>query len=266
MILLVPIMGCGPLLAWKRGRLQGPVAQMFILLAVALVVAMAAAWLIQERRHLGFAGLGLAAWLFLATLRAFAQRLALARGTAIEVLRRCARLPRATYGMCLAHGGMALTIAGISAMALWQEETIVALAPGERTMIAGYEVTLQSVRTENGPNYQAEVGRFVIASNGRPLEELAAERRYYPFPGQATSEVAIRSNLFRNIYVALGEPDASGKSTVRLYYHPLAPWIWLGALAMALGGVISLTDRRHRVGAPRRAQAPRPAPAGAAAE
>jgi cytochrome c-type biogenesis protein CcmF len=165
-----------------------------------------------------------------------------------------------------AHGGLAVTIAGITAMTIWQQENIMALAPGERTAIAEYEVTLQSVSAEKGPNYQAEVGRFAIAPKGRIVDKLAAERRFYPFPGQVTSEVAIRSNLYRNIYVALGEQDASGWSTVCLYYRPLAPWILLGTLAMALGGMISLTDRRHRVGAPRRAQSTQPAPVGAAAE
>jgi cytochrome c-type biogenesis protein CcmF len=92
--------GLNPLLAWKRGRMKGPLVQMIGLLAVTIVVMLAVIWLVQERRHLGFVGLGLAAWLSVATLRAFGQRLALRRGSAVDVLRRLVTLPRAVYGMC----------------------------------------------------------------------------------------------------------------------------------------------------------------------
>jgi cytochrome c-type biogenesis protein CcmF len=82
--------------------------------------------------------------------------------------------------------------------------------------------------------------------------ELISERRFYPVRQQQTTAAGIRTNLISNLYVAIGEPDNSGAWAVRFYYHPFMPWVWIGALTMALGGFVSLCDRRLRVGVPQR--------------
>jgi cytochrome c-type biogenesis protein CcmF len=105
-------------------------------------------------------------------------------------------------------------------------------------------------------------GPFDVTLDGSAITTLTAERRFYHVQQQQTTHTGIRTNLISNIYVTLGEPDGSGRWVVRLYYHPLAPWLWLGGLTMALGGFISLSDRRFRVGAPQRARGTlNPAPA-----
>jgi cytochrome c-type biogenesis protein CcmF len=80
---------------------------------------------------------------------------------------------------------------------------------------------------------------------------MTAERRFYPLQKVQTNQTGIRTNLISNIYIALGEADSNGGWTVRLYYHPLAPWLWIGGFTMAFGGFVSLSDRRLRVGVPK---------------
>jgi cytochrome c-type biogenesis protein CcmF len=162
--------------------------------------------------------------------------------------------PRSVYGLVLAHAGMGITVAGITAMSAWQEEQLRALPVGGTLDVGGYHVTLKSVDSLNGPNYQAERALFDISSGGSPVATTFAERRYYPVRRSQTTEAGIHTNLISNVYVAIGEKNGSKGWTVRAYYHPLAPWIWFGPIVMALGGFVSLSDRRFRVGAPRRAR------------
>jgi cytochrome c-type biogenesis protein CcmF len=126
-------------------------------------------------------------------------------------------------------------------------------------------VTLKSVEDVTGPNWQAERAMFDLSSGGSPVTTLSTERRFYQVRRSQTTEAGIHTNLLSNVYLAIGEKNGSNEWTVRAYYHPLAPWIWFGPLVMALGGFVSLSDRRFRVGAPRRSRAAR-APALAPAE
>jgi cytochrome c-type biogenesis protein CcmF len=86
------------------------------------------------------------------------------------------------------------------------------------------------------------------------IAEMHPEKRFFPLEKGTQTDVAIRTNLLSDVYAVIGDPDGKGGYTLRLYYNPLVPWIWLGAAVMAFGGLVSLSDRRHRVGAPRRAR------------
>jgi cytochrome c-type biogenesis protein CcmF len=107
-----------------------------------------------------------------------------------------------------------------------------------------------------GANFQFQRAHLTVTRDGKPVTVLEPERRFYPVQRQGTSETAIRTNLFGDLYSAMGDPDGTGAYVLRLYYHPLVPWIWGGALIMALGGMVSLSDRRFRVGAPVRRAVP----------
>jgi len=133
-----------------------------------------------------------------------------------------------------------------------------AMKPGDSAEIAGYTVNLHQVVRAPGPNYESERGVFEILKGSEPVTTLTAERRFYPVQQTSTSHTGIWTNLISNLYIALGEPDNHGKWTIRLYHHPMAPSIWFGFALMAVGGFVSLSDRRFRIGAPQRA---RPAPA-----
>ena len=125
---------------------------------------------------------------------------------------------------------------------------------GDQTRIGFYDVKLTKVEAVPGPNYQAERGTFELSQSGATFRVMNAEHRFYPLQQQQTNQTGIRTNLISNTYIALGDADNNGGWTVRLYYHPMAPWLWIGGFMMALGGFISLSDRRLRVGIAQKAK------------
>jgi cytochrome c-type biogenesis protein CcmF len=251
MVPLLIAMAIGPMLPWKRGDLYAALSRLkvaFVVTAAAALVTLAA----TGAHSIGAAcGLALAAWLFAATLTELAERVRLAadpRGA----LRRALHLPRATWGMILAHGGMAVVIAGITGSNAWTQERIVDARPGDKIELAGYTIALDAVNQVSGPDYTATRADMRLLRHDREIAELHPEKRFFPVENGSATGVAIRTNLLADVYAVIGDPDGKGGYTLRLYWNPLVPWIWLGAAAMALGGIVSLTDRRHRVGAPAR--------------
>jgi cytochrome c-type biogenesis protein CcmF len=153
--------------------------------------------------------------------------------------------------MTLAHLGLAGVIAGAAAASLWTEEKILTMRPGQTVSLAGYDIRFDGADTRQGPNYTSLHGAFDVSRNHMPVATLDAERRRYVVGGQETTEAAIRTTQAGDIYAVIGEAQADGY-VVRLYYKPLVAWIWAGAAVMVLGGLMSLSDRRLRVGAPAR--------------
>jgi cytochrome c-type biogenesis protein CcmF len=194
----------------------------------------------------------LAAWLLIGTLAEWAQRVKLGRVGLGASLRRARDLPRAAYGMTLAHAGLAVLILGVTGSSAWKQEEIRLMRPGETVTSAGYTYRFEGVESVEGPNYRAERGRFTVERDGRAIAVLQPEKRLYPVQNMPTTEAAIRTNGFADLYAVLGDPDGKGAWAVRLYHEPLVPWIWAGILIMAAGGMVSLSDRRLRVGAPGR--------------
>ena len=260
---LVAFMGVGPLLTWKRGDLLAALSRLKIA-ATAILVATALTLFVAgvSVSHIGGAvGLGMAAWLATATLLEWAERVKVMRAGALA---RALNLPRAAHGMSLAHLGMALLIAGVTVSSVWKQERIQAMAPGESIEMAGYTLTFKGVTIVPGPNYEAARATISLSDGGRELAVLNPERRNYMQPPQQTTFTSIHTTFFADVYTAIGEPQGNeGSFVTRFYYQPLVPFIWYGIVLMVLGGAISLTDRRLRVGAPRRAQmrAAVPAPA-----
>jgi cytochrome c-type biogenesis protein CcmF len=176
--------------------------------------------------------------------------------------------------MTLAHIGVGVFVAGVTASSAWQSEAILVMRPGESADLAGYRFTLAALEDSQGPNSVARRATFEVTADGRPVATLTPEKRFYPVERQPTSEAGIDAGLFRDLYVVLGDPpggqaaaDASGGHTVRIYHNPLVMWIWGGVMLMGAAGLLSLSDRRHRVGAPTPARARLgAAPAGAGAD
>jgi cytochrome c-type biogenesis protein CcmF len=256
MIPLLIAMAVGPLLPWKRGDLLAALARLkfaFMATAAAALATLAA----TGARSIGAAcGLALAAWVLAGTLTELAERVRLFADPWASVLRRALHLPRATWGMIFAHAGMAVVIAGITGSSAWTEEKIVSGRPGQSFELAGYTIALDNVSEVKGPDYTATRADMRLLRNGREVAVLHPEKRFYPIEDGASTGVAIHTNLLSDVYAVIGDRDGQGSYLLRLYYNPLVPWIWLGAAAMALGGLISLSDRRHRIGAPaRRARA-----------
>jgi cytochrome c-type biogenesis protein CcmF len=243
-------------LPWKRGSLARAMEPLWGVLALSVALG-ALAWTLQTGRSmLAPVGVALSAWLVLGALTELAARARLGRAGAAETLRRLRHLPRADWGKALAHSGLGLTILGIACITAWQREDIRVVRPGDSFPLGSYALRLEAVERTEGPNYTAETATLTILQGGRAVGTLHPERRIYPVQGMPTTEAAIDRSLTRDLYVALGDPQADGGWALRSYLKPFANWIWIGALVMAAGGIVSLTDRRYRVGAPAR-RAPR---------
>ncbi len=242
------IMVAGPFLKWKRDDLRPALAQLFwpawIAVAVALVVAVAT----LGNHIFTAAGIALSAWIIVGSKWVLIKRAKLFSVPLAQSWQILLSTPRAYYGLVMGHMGIGLVLLSITCISTWQQENILSMKPGSRAIIGPYEITLQSIVQVQGPNYVAEQGSFGIGTGGGIFRVMTAERRFYPLQQQTTNQTAIRTNLISNTYIALGDPDGQGGWTVRLYYHPMAPWLWLGGCLMALAGFVSLTDRRLRVG------------------
>jgi cytochrome c-type biogenesis protein CcmF len=262
MVPLVIAMPVGSMLAWKRGDLAGVLGR--LLAAVAVAVLAGLAWLAVHdfRGVLGALGIAMGVWVIAGSLGELALRLG--AGTSLAPARLWARgrgLPRSAWAMTIAHAGMGVLILGITVQTTGRIERIAVMQPGEVVELAGYDVRLEGVGEAQGPNYTARRATFAVTRGGAAVTTLASEKRFVPVERTPTTEAGIDTNLWRDLYFVLGDQAPDGGWTVRLYYNPLVLWIWGGAGIMALAGILSLTDRRLRVGAPR----PAPARAGALA-
>ncbi|MSU90008.1 heme lyase CcmF/NrfE family subunit [Rhodobacteraceae bacterium 2CG4] len=249
MVALAMMLPLGAILPWKRARpgramrpLWGPLA-----LSVALG---ALVWSLQTGgRMLGPVGAVLATWVLLGALADLGQRARVGKAGAGEVLRRLGSLPRADWGKAVAHGGMGVMIFAISAITAWQQEDIRVVQPGERFAFAGYELTLERVERVEGPNYSSDMAFIALDRDGRRIATLTPEKRFYPVQRFPTTEAGIDLGVTRDVYVVIGEQQPDGGWVVRSFVKPFANWLWAAVAFMALGGVLSLTDRRYRLGA-----------------
>ncbi len=240
---LLLAMAIGPMLAWKRASLEDAARRLWPACVVALLVGGIAFWGAPVLPALGFM---LAAWLAAGSLLDVAGRARFRPS-------RLGTVPRAAWGTAIAHIGMAMSIAGICGMALASETTAL-MRPGETLTHAGYDWKLVAVNDRTGPNYAARAATLELRRGGDLIVTMHPERHSFSTQRMTTTEAAIHTNGIADFYVVLGE-ERDGAAIMRLHYNPLAPWIWLGALVMALGGFLSLSDRSLRLGVPRRASA-----------
>ncbi|MBB4286300.1 heme lyase CcmF/NrfE family subunit [Roseospira goensis] len=261
MIPMIVVMALGPMLAWKRGDALGAAKRLWLALVAAAAV-FAATYVVAGGAwtDVGAAfGMGLGAWLLVATGVEWAERVQLFRTSPANSLKRAVGLPRAAYGMSLAHAGTALLVMGIVGNTAWKAESIQVMAPGDVVEIGGHSYLFEGAETVDGPNYAASRGHFILRDeDGTALARLDPEKRQYTSPPQTTTEAAIHSDGITDYYAVIGDPSPDqgpGAYVTRFYHEPFVPLLWYGALLMGLGGVVSLTDRRHRVGAPTRARA-----------
>ena len=246
----------GAMLSWKRADLAGVLARLRLVAAAAITAGLATLTVAGISDAPAALGVALAVWLIMGALWDLASRVGFLRASLGENLRRAAHLPRASWGMTIAHTALGVFVAGVTASSAWQSERIIALRAGDTVELAGYEFRFAGVREIKGPNYVALQARIELTRDGAAIAVLLPEKRSYPAERAQTTEAAIHTTWLADLYAVLGEPDGAGAWAFRLYHNPLVPWIWVGAIAMACGGLVSLSDRRHRVGAPRRAMIP----------
>jgi cytochrome c-type biogenesis protein CcmF len=151
------------------------------------------------------------------------------------------------YGMWLAHLGIAVTMMGVCMVSIYSDERDVRMSPGDTVTMGAYEFRLLGVKTHQGPNYTAERGDIEVTRNGNYLLNLHPEKRHYPVARNVMTEAAIDPGLFRDLYVALGEPvGTSGAWAVRVHYKPFVRWVWFGGVMIMFGGFLTVFDRRYR--------------------
>ncbi|TCZ66067.1 heme lyase CcmF/NrfE family subunit [Roseicella aquatilis] len=243
---LIGAMGFGPVLPWKRARLL-PALQRLWWAALAGLGAVLLCLAIEGYRIGPAIGFGAAAWVIGAALADIADRIALfSRPRA--ALARARGLPRAAWGGALAHAGLGVTILGLAGMGLATDK-LALLKPGEATTLAGLEYRLTGLRDVQGPNWTARRATLEVRNGDRLVTVLEPDKRSFAVSRMNTSEAAIHTTWLSDLYAVLGE-ERDGGAVVRLHHNPLAPWIWLGGALMALGGGLSLSDRRMRVSAP----------------
>jgi len=248
------ILPAGPLLAWKRADLKGVVQRLTLAFAVAVAAALIALFVFDPMKAMAAAGIGLGVWLIAGALAELAERIRLFRAPRAEVWRRLTGLPVGAFGMTLAHAGLGLFVMGAVAETAFKIEAVAVTAPGGPAAVAGpWHVTLNEVRIVEGPNYLAEQGVFTVArADGAQARTLTADRRFFPAGGQTTTEVGLDFRGLDDVYVVLGERRATETLaqawTVRVHWNPWARLIFLGPALMALGGLVSLSDRRLRFG------------------
>jgi len=262
MVLLMVALPLGAMMPWKRGDLGAVTVRLWWAAAGALALGGVLWGMSGGGALLAPVGLALAAWLIFGVIAEIGERSGFGRVGASAALGRLARLPRADWGKFLAHAGLGLSVMGIAAVTAWQAEDIRVARPGDTIPLAGYDFRFEGVTEGQGPNYIYQRGMFSVTRNGSPVALMTPEKRVYPVQGQPTTEAAIDSGLTRDLYVVLGDAQQENNAwAVRIYVKPLANWIWLGALIMGLGGLVSLSDRRYRVGAAARRAAAAPVPA-----
>ncbi|MEH6497630.1 MAG: heme lyase CcmF/NrfE family subunit [Sneathiella sp.] len=251
---LVIAMAFGPFLPWKRADLGSVLSRLKIGLFAVLIVLGLTWWLQTDGPLLALVGMSLFAWLLTASLVEWADRIKLFRAPLSSSWRRMINLPRSAHGMTAAHIGVALVVLGITASEAWQSERLGIMKPGETATVGGYEFTFNGAEQIVGPNYDALRGSFTASKKGGDGYQMFPEQRVYTDPPMMTTEAAIRPMLTADLYVVIGDEDGAGGYATRIYHKPFISWIWLGCLTMFFGGFLSLSDRRLRLGAPKKRQ------------
>ncbi len=262
-LLMAPILIAvpfGPLLAWKRGDLLGALQRLYVVAGLAFLAGLVLFYL----RHGGpvLAILGLAAGFFLifGALADLWYRAGVGKVAAGVAWRRLRGLPRSAFGTALAHAGLGITVLGIIAVTTFEGENITSMKPGETAQLGGYSLRFEGMQPGVGPNFTEDRARFTVRRGGLVVADMSSSKRVFTASRTATTEAGILTLGLSQLYVSIGDVSKDGGMVVRIWWKPFILCIWGGALVMAIGGFVSLSDRRLRVGAPsRKAKPARPA-------
>jgi cytochrome c-type biogenesis protein CcmF len=255
-ILLLIAVPFGPMLAWKRGDLLG-VAQRLIGAAAIAAIAVAVVFAMEGGGGpilVPFA-IGLALFVMAGAVTEIVERTGLLKVPFPTAFARARGMPRSAWGGALAHFGLGITLLGIIGETQWNIERIAELRPGQSISIRRYDLQFDGMATRQGPNYQELSAHFTVRRLGETVGVMEPSKRTFPSRSTGTTESALMTRGFSQLYLSLGDLNPNGSLAVRFYYKPLVLLIWLGAVVMVIGGVLSLSDRRLRVGAPKPARA-----------
>ena len=249
----------GPVLAWRRGRLTRALQRLLPAAIGALLAPVIVLAFNRSAAPSALAGIALASWAMLGVLTDLADRSGMAKQPLGTAWRRLRHLPRGVWGYAIAHFGVGVLIAGIVVSTAWRSERIETIHPGDTIQIAGRTLRFVGVTEGDVANYRVQRAQILVERPGSAPMTMYPERRWYPVAQSQTTNTAIATNGFGDLYLALGDPDGKGGWVLRSYYNPLVPWIWFGAILAALGGLVSLSERRLRARVARAGAAVAPA-------
>jgi cytochrome c-type biogenesis protein CcmF len=250
LLLLMPI---GPLLTWKRADLSVLTKRIWIPLSLAAVAVLAVLIATQRGPWLAPVAVAIGAWAVFGSFKDVAQRINIGKVPAATAWARYKGLPLSAHGAAMAHAGMGIVVIGVVLLTVWKEEHILTMQPGDKVDVAHYTVKFLGEEPLKGANYDGLKGRFLITSGDREVANIVSEKRIFKPSNMPTTEVGLVQGFFGDLYIVLGDDAGNGARNVRAYYNPLATWIWLGATIMFVGGFLSLSDRRLRIGVPQKA-------------
>ena len=244
------LMGIGPLARWKKASVPDLAARLRWAFAASLAAGLVLPFAMGRWSALVAFGLLLAAWVAASGVVQLYEKIGNAANGA-SAWARLRNTPRATYGMLLAHFGVAVFVVGVTLVKGYESERDVRMEPGDIVELGGYTFRLDGVRDVRGPNYVAARAQIQVSRGGRAVTVLYPEKRIYTVQNMPMTEAAIDPGFTRDLYVSLGDSVSATAWIVRVQHKPFVDWIWGGCLLMALGGAIAASDRRYRVAARR---------------
>jgi cytochrome c-type biogenesis protein CcmF len=240
MLPLLALVAVGPVARWKHDEPKAIIGKLWPAAVIAVLAGIALPWAAGGWNGAVALGLALVGWMVAALVLQAADR-----------FKKPGAATPSWWGMQVAHFGLAVFVVGVTLVSNYQEERDVRMEPGDTVNVGNHQFKFLGVRASEGPNYQAWVGSFELYRHGRLLRTLHPEKRNYGMGTMPMTEAAIDVGLTRDLYVSLGEPLTADKENgawaVRVYFKPFVDWIWGGALLMALGGFIAISDRRYRL-------------------
>jgi cytochrome c-type biogenesis protein CcmF len=252
LLMAVPI---GPLLAWKRGDLLGALQRLYFAAGVAILTSILVAAFTTDAPVLATLGFGLAAWVIVGSIAEIATRSGFPKVSAATAFARIRGMPRSIWGTAFGHLGLGLTLLGIVSVSAFQQELITKATPGTTVSLAGYDLKFLGVEPRRGSNFVEDAVRIEVSGEGVVTHVIEPSKRIYTTRNMPTTEAGIETYWFSQLYISPGEVEADGSVTIRVWWKPFVTLIWLGTVAMVIGGALSLSDRRLRVGAPRPSRA-----------
>jgi cytochrome c-type biogenesis protein CcmF len=256
-VLALPLllaMPFGPFLAWKRGDLLGASQRLMGAFAAGIAALGLTFAMFRGGPVLAPFVIGLAVYIIVAAAIEIAERIQLFRAPAAISFARARGLPRSAWGTAFAHAGIGVMLLGIVGESAYRQELIVQMKPGQSVSIAGYNLTLEGLFPSQGPNYRDLVARLSVREGGQLTGLLSPAKRIFTARNMPTTEAAMKTRGFSQLYVSPGDTADDGSIALRIFYKPMVLLIWIGSLVMVFGGLLSLSDRRLRVGAPKPAR------------
>src|SRR5712691_8326913 len=249
--LMVPamfLMGVGPIARWKKASLPELAVRLRWAFLASAVTALVLPFVLGEGKLLVSLGLLLALWIVTTSALNIWERVRITSGQ-LGVFPKLKMQSRSYYGMQLAHTGVAVFIVGLTLVTGYQSEKDVRMDVGDTVSAGSYTFRFNGVTDVPGPNYRAARADIEVSKNGNVIGNMYPEKRSYTATQNVMTETAIDTGLFRDLYLSLGEPVSEGAWSVRVYYKPFVDWIWGGAILMAMGGGLALSDRRYALAA-----------------